>query len=162
VVTSGVTLTLPGAFVYKSAVASIQLALEPAASRVQGDSTLVDVAVTGDSPTGNVEIKEGSAVLGVQALDSQGMAHFNLSLTAGDHELVAHYVGDSLHDEVTSDSVSVHLDKPPGHGGGSGGASGSGGCSMAATSSASGPTVLFGFFLVAVMRRRRVRSAASR
>jgi len=114
VVTSGgVTFTLPAAYTYRSVAATLALAASSPAPYYAGESIAFDVSATGEAPSGDVEIREGTAALGKKALDAESKAQFGLTLSAGDHTLTAHYAGDALHPEGASSAVVVHVETRP-------------------------------------------------
>lgn len=62
------------------------------------------------APSGVVEFKDGSTVLGTVSLNAQGAAVATARLgTVGTHSLVAHYVGDSNYQGSTSSQTSMAI-----------------------------------------------------
>ena len=85
------------------------LTLNPA-QPVTGQSTVLSaqVAAVGSvGPAGTVTFTNGGVVLGSSSLNSNGIATFTTSFTAGNHVLAAQYNGDSNYNVSTSPSVNT-------------------------------------------------------
>ncbi len=71
-----------------------------------GQSVTFTATVTGASPTGTVEFREGGSLLGSGSLNGSGQATFATSaLAVGDHSIVAAYLGDANNAASTSTAV---------------------------------------------------------
>jgi len=78
----------------------------PGSAVTVGTPVVLAASVTPAGATGQVEVREGTTVLGTAALDESGTAAFSMpGLTVGTHALVAAYLGDG--DRATSESATV-------------------------------------------------------
>ena len=68
------------------------------------------VSSSAGTPTGNVEFKNGSKVLGTVALSSGKAVFTTSSLSTGKHEITAEYQGDSTHYQSTSSELKEVID----------------------------------------------------
>lgn len=64
---------------------------------VYGQSVTLNAAVSGGTPTGNVEFRNGASVLATIPLDGSFQANTVLNLPAGSYSIVAYYLGDGNH-----------------------------------------------------------------
>ena len=100
-----------------SATTTTTLAASPAAPIAGSTITLSGkVASSSGTPTGNLYVLEGAAIVGSAPLDSSGSASLNTTnLGVGTHTLSAFYGGDATFAPSTSASVSVKVyDAPQG------------------------------------------------
>jgi len=67
-------------------------------------ATVAAVAPGSGMPTGTVEFREGTTVLGTGTVDATGVAQFSISsFTAGIHPVIAYYLGDTTFNPSHSD-----------------------------------------------------------
>ncbi len=80
-----------------------------AASSISGTASLSATVLSnaGPTPTGNVTFTVGATTLGSAPLDSNGVAAFAPTLSAGVYTVAASYGGDSWHAPSTSQPISV-------------------------------------------------------
>ena len=101
--------------VFTAAITTTTLARTVGSSPANySDSLTFTATVTGSTPTGNVEFRDGTTLLDTQPLDVVGgnyRASFTTSSTLanGSHSITAHYVGDSNNAPSTSDAVSQEI-----------------------------------------------------
>ncbi|MDE2432578.1 MAG: Ig-like domain repeat protein [Burkholderiales bacterium] len=79
-----------------------------------GQAVTLTAQVSGSSPTGSVQFKDGANDLGAPVAVSSGMATLSINLmTAGDHSLSGVYLGDS--NNTSSQSAATSLTVSPAH-----------------------------------------------
>jgi hypothetical protein len=84
------------------------------ASATFGQSVTISATVTGNSPTGTVQFKDGASNIGSPVTLGGGAASLSTSaLTVGSHTITAVYSGDSVNSSSVSPGVSVAVAKAP-------------------------------------------------
>lgn len=79
-----------------------------------GQSVSISATVTGSSPTGTVQFKDGTTNLGSAVTLSSGAASLNTSaLAVGSHTVTAVYSGDTANSSSVSPAVSLTVAKAP-------------------------------------------------
>ena len=93
--------------------ASTSTVLAPSVNpSVFGQSVTFTATVTGNSPTGTVQFKDGATNLGAPAaLTGNSAALSTSSLTAGTHSITANYVGNANFGASTSPVVSESINQ---------------------------------------------------
>lgn len=81
------------------------------AAPAAGASVILTATVTGSSPSGNVEFKEGATLLATIALSGNTATYTRPAMSTGLHTLTAHYVGSGINRESWSGNVGVTWDK---------------------------------------------------
>jgi hypothetical protein len=95
------------------ALGSSAATTEPGAQVTFTAAVLPVVRVTA-SPTGTVQFREGSTVLGTGTISSSGTASFSSSaLSPGTHAITAVYSGDSVYDASTSAALTQTVSQTP-------------------------------------------------
>lgn len=75
------------------------------------ESIALTAQVSGGTPTGNVEFRDGANVLVMVPLNGSGIAATNLTLNAGSYSIRAFYLGDSVHSPSNSTAQAVTINK---------------------------------------------------
>ena len=108
---NGATSTTQALTVTRAASSTL---VDVAASSIYGESVTLTIAVSTAvaTPTGTVELFDGSISLGTATLDANGIASFNNSaLEPGTHSITAAYSGDGSYNASTSSASTLTIAK---------------------------------------------------
>jgi len=94
----------PLAFTVNKAATTVTLtsSLNPSTSGKMVKFTATVVPQTSGTPTGNVTFKDGTTLLGTEALSGDRASVSTSTLTVGTHSITVHYVGDTNYKQGTS------------------------------------------------------------
>ncbi len=80
---------------------------------VFGGSLGLNAQVSGGTPTGNVEFRNGASVLATAPLNGSGVAATSIVPNAGSYSVVAYYLGDGTHLSSNSTATAFTVAKAP-------------------------------------------------
>jgi hypothetical protein len=102
---SGKITSVPVSEVIENTSSTKLASSENPAKKGSSVSFTAKVSSSAGTPTGNVEFKDGSKVIGTVALSSGEAVFKTSSLSVGTHKITAAYQGDTAHYESTSSTV---------------------------------------------------------
>lgn len=101
------------AYVYQLGTPTTTVQILTPIPTVFGGSLGLNAQVSGGTPTGSVEFRNGASVLATAPLNGSGVAATSIMPNAGSYSVVAHYLGDGTHLSSNSTATAFTVAKAP-------------------------------------------------